>query len=267
MNKFDELGITLNGGGTRGVVLAGALKYLEEIGIAPKFLVGSSAGAVVASALGAGYSAEEIFEIFANFEPMSALNPLVILGGGLDYDKWVQYGEKFLEGRNFDDLKFPVALRAVEVNSSRNPLSHLPKILTDNNNNAHRYLNEGNVAESVVASSAVYNPYQLPINNKFYRDGDLMPKTGVEMLKEMGAKNTILLNIIFPSKGLEGRLSKAFRTSQAKALSQDTKIASPTYIVNFEIEPGSIFSKKLLVEDFDLGYSTMKSYIENIKES
>jgi predicted acylesterase/phospholipase RssA len=64
MREFD---MVFEGGGAKGVVFVGALKALDSkftpTGWKPRRLVGTSAGAISATLLGAGYSADEILEI------------------------------------------------------------------------------------------------------------------------------------------------------------------------------------------------------------
>ena len=56
------MGLALGGGGARGVVHIGFLKALEEAGIKPDYISGTSMGAVVGSCYAAGISVDEIRE-------------------------------------------------------------------------------------------------------------------------------------------------------------------------------------------------------------
>lgn len=58
--------LVFEGGGVKGVALAGALSVLEERGYQPQNVAGASAGAIIATLLAAGYNATEIGEIIAN---------------------------------------------------------------------------------------------------------------------------------------------------------------------------------------------------------
>ena len=64
--------LVLEGGGVKGVALAGAFSVLEERGYVPETLAGASAGAIVAALIAAGYGAEELHRIV----------------GGLDYERF-----------------------------------------------------------------------------------------------------------------------------------------------------------------------------------
>lgn len=55
--------LVLEGGGVKGVALAGALSVLEDEGFLPQNVAGASAGAIISTLLAAGYKGSEIGEI------------------------------------------------------------------------------------------------------------------------------------------------------------------------------------------------------------
>ena len=55
-----KIGIALSGGGARGIAHLGILKALEEFGIVPTHISGTSAGAIAGAFYAAGYSIPEI---------------------------------------------------------------------------------------------------------------------------------------------------------------------------------------------------------------
>ena len=58
-----EFGLVLSGGGALGLAHIGAIKALEEYGIEPRYVAGSSMGAIIGVMYAAGYSADEIMAI------------------------------------------------------------------------------------------------------------------------------------------------------------------------------------------------------------
>ncbi len=58
-----RVGLVLSGGGAKGMAHIGVLKVLEELGIVPDYITGTSMGAVVGGLYAAGYSAAELEEI------------------------------------------------------------------------------------------------------------------------------------------------------------------------------------------------------------
>jgi NTE family protein len=80
-----EINIVFEGGGVKGVGLIGALAVLEERGYRFRHVAGSSAGAIVASLLAAGYSAGDLLRIavevgFGDFRDRDWIDRIPVLG-------------------------------------------------------------------------------------------------------------------------------------------------------------------------------------------
>lgn len=66
-NKY-RLGLALSGGGAKGFAHIGAIKAMEEKGLFPDVISGTSAGAVVGAMYSAGISPEDIIKLFMKHE-------------------------------------------------------------------------------------------------------------------------------------------------------------------------------------------------------
>ncbi len=62
-NNITRLGLTLSGGGARGLAHIGVLHIIDSLDIRPDYITGTSMGAIVGGMYAAGYSASEIEEI------------------------------------------------------------------------------------------------------------------------------------------------------------------------------------------------------------
>ena len=71
------------GGGVKGIALIGALKRVEEEGIEFSKVAGTSAGAIAAALVSAGYKAEEIKDILWNKNFSDFANISIFKGKGL----------------------------------------------------------------------------------------------------------------------------------------------------------------------------------------
>ncbi|MCD4820028.1 MAG: patatin-like phospholipase family protein [Candidatus Cloacimonetes bacterium] len=58
-----KIGLVLSGGGARGIAHIGVLKVLEELGIEPDFITGTSMGSVIGGLYAIGYQADQLEEI------------------------------------------------------------------------------------------------------------------------------------------------------------------------------------------------------------
>ena len=68
-----KIGLVLGGGGAKGAAEVGVLKVLEEAGVRPDYIVGTSIGSIVGGLYAAGYSATELETMFKTQEWLSLL--------------------------------------------------------------------------------------------------------------------------------------------------------------------------------------------------
>lgn len=92
-NKSMKYTCIFGGGAIRGISYVGTVKALEELGIYPTNISGSSVGAIFAGLLSVGYTAEELKEIFmyVNYELFRDIH----FGFGKDFA--ISKGEIFLD--------------------------------------------------------------------------------------------------------------------------------------------------------------------------
>ncbi len=118
--------LVFEGGGVKGIALVGALSVLEERGYQPQNVAGTSAGALVALLLTAGYPAAEMRDLllrldFGRFRDRDWKGRIPIIGAALSLlkDQGVYEGEALLEYvrgllaargvRTFGDLAHPAS--------------------------------------------------------------------------------------------------------------------------------------------------------------
>lgn len=95
-NKSFEYTCLFGGGAIRGAAYCGTVKAMEELGINPNTVAGSSVGSIIAALFAVGYSAKELREIFmqVNFELFSdiqfALGPQFALSKGEVFLDWIR---------------------------------------------------------------------------------------------------------------------------------------------------------------------------------
>ena len=116
--------LVFEGGGVKGIGLAGALQTLEERAYVPQNVAGTSAGAISAALLAAGYSADELREIIVSLDyrqfqdrgwedkvPLIERSLSLLLDLGLyEGERFYQWMREMLEAkgvRTFADLVHP----------------------------------------------------------------------------------------------------------------------------------------------------------------
>ncbi|HLA51727.1 MAG TPA: patatin-like phospholipase family protein, partial [Flavitalea sp.] len=122
-----KIGLTLSGGGAKGVAHIGLLKAIDSAGIRVDYLTGTSMGSIIGALYSVGYSGIEIEKLFRKidwselFTNQSSLRAIV-MEEKEEYSKyaielpWVNHGFRLpsgvLEGEElwlkFADLFFPV---------------------------------------------------------------------------------------------------------------------------------------------------------------
>lgn len=147
-----ECDAVFEGGGVRGIGLVGALTYLEKEGFTWRRLAGTSAGAIIAALLAAGYKAKDMQSILSNinflkFLDKSPARRIPVIGtaygvlkengiySGDYFENWI-YGLLKLKGIiKFKDLYIDgnMKLRVVASDITRKKTLVLPEDLSDYN--------------------------------------------------------------------------------------------------------------------------------------
>ena len=174
MERFCDA--VFEGGGLRGVGLVGAARAFEEQGYKYRRVAGASAGAIVASLLAAGYTAEELHGIMGRLDYEQFKQPNNLLDSFGPVAKFVsmarnfgiysaQLFENWLEGllarkgvRTFSDLDGRLKLTASDITDAR--LLALPDDLTLFGIDPQSF----SVAAAVRMSMSIplfYEPYKL----------------------------------------------------------------------------------------------------------
>ena len=113
--KRYRLGLALSGGGARGFAHIGVFKLLEECGVRPDVIVGTSAGALMGTLFAAGHAADEIKQMFTGRE-FSEFAQLQIPKAGLfDSSRFSRFVEQHLRVKTFEELQTPMMVVATDL--------------------------------------------------------------------------------------------------------------------------------------------------------
>jgi NTE family protein len=108
-----KIGITLSGGGARGVAHLGILQVLEEMGMKPQILSGVSAGGMVGGFYTAGYSPKEILGFMKHVSLFSLFNPFH--GSILSMNIFKEIYKERIPHNSFDHLEIPLHIAATDI--------------------------------------------------------------------------------------------------------------------------------------------------------
>ena len=112
-----DITLALGSGGAKGNSHIGVLRRLEEEGFKIRAVAGTSFGGIVAVMYAAGYTPDEIEDIFVKVDQARlygrSLEERPSLLGLAGVRKWL---DEVLPGRTFADLDIPCAVTAVDLN-------------------------------------------------------------------------------------------------------------------------------------------------------
>jgi NTE family protein len=179
--KIPKLGLALGGGAARGFAHIGVLQVLEEEGITPDFVTGTSAGSLVAAFYASGKSGAQLSWLADAMDESQLTDwTLPFVGRGvLRGEALVKYINTQLNGLKIEDMKIPLGIVATDLQSGEGIL-----------------FRRGDVATAVRASSAVPSVFEpVRIGNKDFVDGGLVSPVPVRYVKQMGAQFIIAVDI------------------------------------------------------------------------
>ena len=120
-----KLGLVLSGGGAKGLAHIGILKSLEEAGITPDFITGTSMGSIIGGLYSIGYSADEIREIALAADWDRLLSNKILLDEVV-YEEKEYYG-RYIYGVGIRGLKPEFQKGLIEGQKLSNLLSGLTR--------------------------------------------------------------------------------------------------------------------------------------------
>jgi len=182
--KRPKVGLALSGGGARGLAHIGVLKVLEREGIPIDFLAGASMGGAVAAFYASGWSVESMEEEALRVSKLRHLIELVDYGlltkpGLLEGQRVRRYLVERLGDITFDDLKIPLALVAVDLDSGEEVI-----------------LRSGSVVEAVRATGSLPGLLApLRLDGRLLVDGGVLNNLPADVVRRMGADIVIAVDV------------------------------------------------------------------------
>ena len=167
-----KIGLVLGGGGAKGAATIGALKIIEQSGVQVDYVAGTSIGAVIGALYCAGYTADELSQLFASLQWTE------LIKGNLMEEKF----KALLAERgvvNFEDLQKPFSCVAVNVGTG-----------------ADDWLSSGLVYKAMRASMSI-PPLYMPVElgDVKYLDGGFLNNLPVDVVRDMGADIVIAIDL------------------------------------------------------------------------
>ncbi len=249
-----KIGIALSGGGTRGMVHVGALKALEEEGIRPDVISGTSAGSIIGAMYAHGYSPEEIIEISSEKSLLQMLSFRLPSKGFVKHSALKKSLEKYIPEDSFEALEKPLFIA----------ISNLHTGLVE-------IRNSGKLHDVIIASSSVPIIFEpIEIDGDLYVDGGLMKNLPASILRNH-ADIVIGVNLVpqlrVPHEELDGMIGVAVRCFNLSALNNIMpELRSCDVVIEpKEIHSYSRYNFKQMKEMYQIGYDETMKMMPDIK--
>lgn len=179
-----RIGLALGGGAARGFAHVGVIQVLEEAGIRPNLVVGTSVGSLVAAFYASGKTGAQLQRVAEAMEEAAITDwTLPIFGRGmLRGEALGRYVSAQVHGALIQDMPMPLGIVATDLKTGQGVL-----------------FQRGDTGMAVRASSSVPAVFQpVRIGEREYVDGGLVAPVPVRYARQMGAELVIAVDISSP---------------------------------------------------------------------
>ena len=182
-----KIGLALGGGAARGFAHVGVIAVLEEAGLRPQLVVGTSAGSLVAALYASGKTSAQLQQAALNIEEVAITDwMLPLFGRGMFRgDALARVVNDLVAGRLIENMVMPLGIVATDLGSGNAVL-----------------FQKGDTGTAVRASSAVPAVFvPVKISGREYVDGGLVSPVPVRFARQMGADVVVAVDISSPPEG------------------------------------------------------------------
>ncbi len=174
-----RIGLALGGGAARGFAHIGVIQVLEEAGITPDLVVGTSAGSFVAALYASGLNGAQLGALAETMDE-AAITDWSFPGRGLIRgEALARFVREKTGGLTIEKMHMPLGIVATDLDSGNAIL-----------------FRRGDTGIAVRASSAVPAVFRpVRIGSREYVDGGLVSPVPVRFARQMGAELVIAVDI------------------------------------------------------------------------
>ncbi|MCG8327339.1 MAG: patatin-like phospholipase family protein [Chitinophagales bacterium] len=250
-----EYGLVLSGGGVRGVAHLGLIKALDEQGISPSYISGSSMGAIVGAFYAAGYGYEDILDFLQHTSLFSIQRFSYRKPGLIDTESFYDTFLKYFPDDRFEALEKTLFICATDMVHARSRLFH-----------------KGPLIRTILASAAfpgMFSP--VVVDERLYADGGIINNFPIEPL--LGHCDKIIGCHVNPLKKVSAEelastttfLERAYNIgrnsmTEIKFHHCDLLVAPPN------LEKYGTFDTSQIDEVFQLGYEATKEALKGLEK-
>lgn len=246
----NKIGITLSGGGFRGIAHLGIIQYLQELGIKIDAISGASAGALVGALIAEGYAPLEILRFAKEEKYFSYSHTWANNGGIFDTVIIEKIVKKYIPHDSFETLKMPLYVSVTDLTNAK-PL----------------IFNAGSLSFAVKASCCfplVFQPV-LYKDDIYLCDGGLMNNFPIEQIRAT-CNTSIGINVNPINRednkfGYKEIINRIIRITTS-SIKSDASNNCDIYLQPDEVNRFSTFETGKADEIYQIGYDYAKTFRE-----
>jgi len=248
-----KLGLALSGGGARGFAHLGVFDALDERGLKPDIISGTSAGSLAAVLYADGYTSKEIMELFKDVGFGELATTSIPHNGFFKTKGLGSFLKKHLRAKTFEELNIPLRVIVSDIEQGE-------KVLFE----------QGELIPPILASCAfpiMFEP--VKIGNHYFVDGGLFENLPASAIRE-DCEKVIGMNIspLCPMK-----YNRSFKYVIERSLhylmisnSLHDRELCDYLIESIELGQYPLFEMSKTEEIYQKGYELANSYFEENKE-
>ena len=212
-----KIALALGGGAAKGFAHVGVIRVLEQNGIVPDIVTGTSAGSIVGAIYASGVDGEALRYRALRINESDLRDFTFSTSGFLKGEKLAALVNQQVDGKKIEQLS-----------------RRFGAVVTDLDSGARVVLKSGDTGTAVRASAAIPNVFQpVTINGRRYVDGGLTSPVPVIAAREMGADIVIAVDISAKPTGKSALgflslLDQSLNIMSQAALAQELKQANVT---------------------------------------
>jgi NTE family protein len=247
--KKYKTGLVLSGGGARGFAHLGVIIALNEAGIYPQVISGTSAGALIGVLYADGYTPADILNMLNANTSFHYIRPTVPREGLLQISGIIRILKDNLRAKNFEELKIPLIVAATNLNRGQ--------IV---------YFSSGELLQPVIASASIpvlFKP--VIINKEYYVDGGVLDNLPIKPIEDNC--NYKIGSFVNPT-GYEPNITSLIQIAERTFLLNVAKeVLEKESRFNLFIAPQELKNYKILdpeksEEMFQIGYKATKNKLK-----
>jgi NTE family protein len=181
MKRVPKFGLALGGGAARGFAHVGVIQVLEEAGLKPDFVVGTSAGSLVAAFYASGKNGAQLQQLSESMDEATITDwTIPLLGRGMMRgDALARYVNSKTGHSKIEDLPMALGIVATDLQTGQGVL-----------------FQRGDLGTAVRASSSVPSVFEpVKIGTREFVDGGLVSPVPVRFTRQMGAEFVLAVDI------------------------------------------------------------------------